>query len=349
MSRARQRGGAIARFLRGVFLLIVLAGVAVAGYCYWQYRLFSDSPLAIEQPRTLEIAQGSSFNRIVGTLREEQLTAAHPLYWRALAWEMGVMKGLHAGEYRLEPGMTPRALLAHLAKGSVLQHRFTIVEGWTFRELRAALAKHPELVAKAGAMSDAELMTAIGADGVAPEGRFLPETYQFSKGGTDLDLLKRAYAAMQTTLTTAWEAREPGLPLANENEALVLASIIEKETGVASERPQIAGVFVRRLKIGMLLQTDPTVIYGLGTSFDGNLTRAHLEADTPYNTYTRAGLPPTPIALPGKAAIEAALHPAPGDTLYFVSRGDGSHVFTSSLAEHQRAVNEFQLRRRRSN
>jgi UPF0755 protein len=257
------------------------------------------------------------------------------------------MDGLHAGEYVVAHGITPRQLLQRMAKGGVIQHAFTIVEGWTFRELRAALAKQETLAHETATLSDAELMAKIGAPGLHPEGQFLPETYKFPKGWSDTRLLERAHAALQQTLEREWAGRDEDLPLKTPAEALVLASIVEKETGRADERPRIAGVFVRRLERGMLLQTDPTVIYGLGASFDGNLTRVHLTTDSPYNTYMRPGLPPTPIALAGKAAIAAALHPAPGDEIYFVSRGDGSHEFTATLEEHSRAVARHQLRRGR--
>lgn len=329
-----------------VLLLLVAAGVAGAWF-YSDWSRFVDAPLAVEKDAPpLVVAPGTSFAGIVQQLDSRRMTAADPLYWRALAEWLGVSKSLHAGEYALVEGITPRELLLKMARGDVVQHRFTIVEGWSFRELRAALAKDEGLAHTIDAMADDALMSKLGAPGVAPEGRFLPETYAWSRGDSDFDVLQRAKQAMDKALAEAWDARAAELPLKSPDEALVLASIVEKETGVAAERPRIAGVFVRRLKIGMLLQTDPTVIYGLGPAFDGNLTREHLERDTPYNTYTRAGLPPTPIALPGRAALAAATQPAPGNELYFVARGDGSHEFTSSLAAHNAAVAKFQLRRR---
>jgi UPF0755 protein len=335
------------RLLRVLGLLLLLAGGLVAAWVYSDWSRFAEAPLAIEPDAApLVVEQGTSFAGIVEQIRARQLSGADPLYWRALAERMGVAKALHAGEYALEPGLTPRALLARLARGEVVQRRFTIVEGWTFRELRAALAKDPLLAQETTALGDPEIMAKLGAPGLAPEGRFLPETYAWSRGDSDLDVLARAKEAMDRALAAAWEARAPDLPLKSAEEALVLASIVERETGMPDERARIAGVFVRRLKLGMLLQTDPTVIYGLGSAFTGNLTRAHLEADTPYNTYTRAGLPPTPIAMPGKAALAAATQPAPGNELYFVARGDGSHEFTSTLAAHNAAVAKFQLRRR---
>jgi UPF0755 protein len=340
------------RVLRTVFVLFVLAAAGAAAFAYFAYQRFKATPLAVEpvpegaEPATVDVAPGTPFNRIVADLTARGVTRAHRWHWRALAWEMRVAQRLHAGEYALEPGMTPRTLLSRMAGGEVVQRRFTIVEGWTFRELRAALARAPRLAQTIGALSDEEVMAKLGAPGVHPEGRFLPETYAYTKGSTDLELLQRAYGAMSALLTRLWETRPADTPLGSPDQALTLASIVEKETGVASERPRIAGVFSRRLALGMLLQTDPTVIYGLGPAFDGNLTRAHLEADTPYNTYTRAGLPPTPIAMPGREALEAAVAPAPGNELYFVARGDGSHEFAATLAEHARNVAKYQLQRR---
>ena len=338
--RPRRRG-------RTFLAVLFAAGLGAALAVFLDYRDFADTALRIDDERTIEVPLGTPFNRIVRDLARDGLTDAHPLKWRALAWEMGVMDGLHAGEYVIGHGITPRRLLERMARGDVIQHSVTIVEGWTFREMRAAVAKATNLVHETAGLSDDELMTRIGATGVHPEGRFLPETYRYPKGWTDTRLYERAYLAMKSTLEREWEKRAPDLPLASPDEALVLASIVEKETGRADERARIAGVFVRRLRLGMLLQTDPTVIYGLGAAFDGNLTRAHLVTDTPYNTYTRGGLPPTPIALPGRDAIAATLDPADGDEIYFVSRGDGSHEFTATLAEHNRAVAKYQLRRGR--
>jgi len=232
--------------------------------------------------------------------------------------------------------------------GQVIRYRFTLVEGWTMRELRAALARATPLVHSIDTLDDAALMARLGRTGVHPEGRFLPETYVYVHGETDLDLLRRAADALDRALAEIWDARAPELPLRTPDEALVLASIIEKETGIAEERAQIAGVFTRRLKLGIRLQTDPTVIYGMGSAYSGRLRRADLLLDTPYNTYTRAGLPPTPIAMAGVAALQAALHPAAGDALYFVAVGDGSgrHIFSPTLAEHNRAVAAYVRRSR---
>ncbi len=332
----------------GRIALLVLTGAAVSAAWFWRdYHRFADQPLTLgPTEQVLDVPLGTPFNRIVRDLRRRGVTAAPLPYWRALAWQMRVAEGLHAGEYALEQGLTPRKLLERMASGRVIQHYFTIVEGWTIRELRAALARESALVQDSAGMGEAELMAAVGLPGVPAEGRFLPETYAYTKGQSDLDVLRRARQALDRTLADAWSSRAADLPLSSPEELLVLASIVEKETGRAEERARIAGVFVRRLRIGMRLQTDPTVIYGIGPAFDGNLTRRHLETDTPWNTYTRAGLPPTPIALPGRAALEATARPAEGRELYFVARGDGSHQFSATLAEHNAAVRRYQLRSR---
>ena len=335
------------RAILAIVALLLVAGLA-AGLWFWRdYTTFADAPLGLgAKERVLDVPLGTPFNRIVRDLRRRGLTEAPLPYWRLLAWQMGVADGLHAGEYAVDQGLTPRQVLARRASGEVIQHRVTIIEGSTFRENRAVLAREDALEQRAAAMSDADLMAAIGAPGVHPEGRFLPETYAYTKGMQDLEVLRRAYGAMQKALAEAWASRVPDLPLDTPDEMLVLASIVEKETGRADERERIAGVFTRRLKIGMRLQTDPTVIYGVGPTFDGNLTRVHLTTDTPYNTYTRGGLPPTPIAAPGRAALRAVAKPAEGEALYFVARGDGSHEFSATLAQHNAAVARWQLRRR---
>ena len=330
-----------------LLLLLIVIGVAAAGWkAYEHYQQFLNTPLATGNAEpTLTVESGDSFDDILKKIRGIGLREGHDLEWQLLAFQLRVTTKLQVGEYAMGHGLTPAGLLNKLASGKVIQHRFTIVEGWNFRELRAALAADPTVVQTLEGISDEEVMQKLGAEGVHPEGRFLPETYHYTKGVDDLRLLKRSFLAMQELLNEEWPKRDPELPLDSPEEALILASIIEKETGQASERPEIAGVFVRRLKLGMLLQTDPTVIYGIGDAYNGNITRTHLRTDTPYNTYTRAGLPPTPIAMPGRAAVEAALHPADSKALYFVSRGDGSHVFSATLAEHNRAVRRYQLRR----
>jgi UPF0755 protein len=246
-----------------------------------------------------------------------------------------------AGEYRLEAGMRPREVLAKLASGQVVQYRFTVVEGWTFKQLVDALAANPVLVHELDPAAPDSLDSVAASLGMAhPEGWFLPETYQFTRGDSDRDILGRAHAAMERVLEDAWNSRGDDLPIDSPYELLILASIIEKETSLDEERPQVAGVFARRLKKGMKLQTDPTVIYGMGDSFDGDIRRRDLQTDTAYNTYTRRGLPPTPIAMPGRESLMAAAMPAPGDTLYFVANGNGGHTFSVTLEDHQRAVKE---------
>ena len=343
---------ATTRRWRGLWLLFVftaLAAGAAAVWLYDHYTGFADAPLAgLESGATVRVERGDSFRRVLSRLREAGVREGHDLEWQALARQLGTDARVQVGEYALEPGVTPRVLLQNMRDGRVLSYRFTIVEGWNMRELRAALSRATPLVQTIGELDDAALMEALGQAGVHPEGRFLPETYIYTRGDTDLDVLRRANAALERTLQAAWDARAPGLPLADAQQALVLASIIEKETGIAEERPRIGGVFVRRLKSGMRLQTDPTVIYGMGSSYSGNIRRADLLADTPYNTYTRDGLPPTPIAMAGAAAIRAATRPAEGDELYFVAVGDGSgrHVFSRTLEQHNAAVREYVRRYR---
>lgn len=334
------------RTLAGLFLLSLILACAAGWFAYHDYRRFAATPIELgASESTIEVKRGDSFDHVLRRLRRSGIREGHDLYWKALAWELGVVTRLQVGEYALGHGLTPARLLQKLEDGSVIQQKFTIVEGWNFRELRLALAREPALEQTLTGLPDAEVMRRLGAGAEHPEGRFLPETYHYTRGATDFELLKRTYTAMQNTLAAAWQARDADLPLKTPYEALILASIVEKETAVPAERAKIAGVFARRLRLGMRLQTDPTVIYGLGTAFDGNLTRKHLDDATPYNTYAIAGLPPTPIALPGRDAIEAAVHPAPGEALYFVARGDGSHEFTASLAEHNRAVARYQLGR----
>jgi UPF0755 protein len=345
MNRHAARGGALLRAL----LALLLVAIAVAAWTWIDYQRFTQAQLPIAQDgATIDVPRGSSYPLIVAELRRLDI-AGHGfrdgLYWRALGRELGVAGRLHAGEYALPQGITPRALLHKMAAGEVVQHRFTIVDGWTFRQLRLALANEAGLQQTLPGSSDEDIARRIGIADGRPEGWFLPETYSFVKGESDFDVLKRAHVEMQKALERLWSARSADVKLETPYEALILASIVERETAQPNERAQIAGVFVRRLKLGMRLQTDPTVIYGMGESYAGNIRRSDLEADTPYNTYARDGLPPTPIALPGAVALEAALHPAPGDALYFVARGDGSHEFSPTLEAHNRAVQKFQLHR----
>lgn len=331
-----------------IVLLLLAALAAAAGALAWRhYDAFSNRPIAaLQAGDSMQVARGDSLAAVLAKLRNAGVDEGYDTEWKLLARQLDAAGRIKAGEYALEPGMTPRELLVRMRDGRVIQYRFTIVEGWNIRQLRAALAAATPLLHKIGELDDAALMAALGQPGVHPEGRFLPETYLYQRGDSDLDVLRRAATAMQKALAETWAARAPGLPLRSPDEALILASIVEKETGKASERPQIAGVFMRRLKLGMLLQTDPTVIYGIGSAYDGNIRKRDLLTDTPYNTYTRAGLPPTPIAMPGREALKAVAAPADGNALFFVSRNDGSHVFSATYGEHDAAVNEYQRKRR---
>ena len=339
MSNRKRRSGA-----RAALAIVLLAIVAAAAWLYHDYRSFAASALS---PRaavtTIDVPVGTSLAGVVRALDQAGVATGNPWYWRALGRELGVAGRLHAGEYALTPGLTPTELLRKMAAGDVVQHRFTIVEGWTFRQLRVALAADAGLQQTLAAVDDKEVMSRVGAPGAPPEGWFLPETYSYVKGTSDLELLRRAHEAMQKLVDALWSEHPGDFPLDSPYQLLTLASIVEKETAQVAERPQIAAVFLHRLRIGMRLQTDPAVIYGLGAQYDGRIHRRDLDADTPYNTYTRAGLPPTPIALPGKAALTAVIHPAPTDALYFVARGDGTHEFSPTLEAHNQAVARYQL------
>lgn len=334
-------GNAVVRSLAIVIALAIVAAMAWAGISYLH---FTRTPLRVRTTgQTLEIARGEGFGGIVAQLRRDKLSDAQPLLWRALAWRLGVANRLHAGEYALAPGMTPTVLLENMAAGRVLHHRVTLVDGWTFAQVRQALLKAPKLAHDIAKSSDAEVMAKLGAAGQSPEGEFMPDTYDYVLGMSDLDVLARARKAMQTFLAAQWAQRDTTIWPRQPYQALVLASLVEKETAVPAERPEIAGVFERRLKIGMKLETDPSVIYGMGAAYTGKIHKTDLQTDTPYNTYRRYGLPPTPIALPGRAAIHAVLHPAQGDALYFVAKGDGTHVFSATLAEQNAAVQKYIL------
>ncbi|QHQ27359.1 endolytic transglycosylase MltG [Xanthomonas albilineans] len=345
VTRAK-RGGLM--LVAAVLALALL--LAAAGAWWWQsYRAFTDRPLQAVQP-SVEVARGASFNSVLRRLRDAGVNQGSDLQWQVLARELGVAGKLRFGEYALQPPLSPRALLLRMRKGQVIQYRFTIVEGWNLRQLRVALNAATPLRHITADLGDNDLMSKLAQPGQAAEGRFLPETYLYQRGDSDLDLLRRAHKAMDKALADAWDSRATDLLLSSPEQTLILASIVEKETALAAERPQIAGVFVRRLQLGMKLQTDPSVIYGIGSTYDGNIRKRDLETDTPYNTYTRTGLPPTPIAMPGREALRAATHPAPGDSLYFVAIGDGSgaHAFSSSYAEHNAAVARYLQRLRQT-
>jgi len=321
---------------------LLIALVAWTAFVRWL-----DQPLALDAPVLVELPQGGNLTHFLDDLHASGLLE-HPHWLRAQARIDGVADKVRAGEYRLEPGVTPRLLLEMLVAGRVVVYAVTLVEGMTVGQVLVRLQEQPKLeTALRGAKAESLFgKLGVDTDWSSAEGAFFPDTYQYSRGMSDADILLASHRALREVLAEEWAGRDAGLPYRTPYEALIMASLVEKETGVAEERQQIAGVFVRRLQQGMLLQTDPAVIYGLGESFDGNLTREHLRTPGPYNTYVNAGLPPSPIALPGRAAIHAALHPAPGSTLYFVARGDGSHEFSESLEEHNRAVRKYQLQRR---
>lgn len=325
------------KLIKRLFVLAVLAALMLAGGLAW----YGNQPLRIEPvPKTFNVMPGTHLRSLSVMLESEGVIGNAPMFW-LLGRVLG--KGaLKAGVYTLDKPLTPLALYGMIERGEVSQAVVQFIEGWNWREVRAALAAQPLLKHDSAGMSDAELLQAIGAEESHPEGLLFPDTYSFAPHSSDLNVLRHAYRLQQEKLMAAWEARAPGLPYRTPYDALIMASIVEKETGAAFERPQIAGVFMNRLRLGMRLQTDPTVIYGLGERFDGRLRRVDLQTDTPYNTYTRAGLPPTPIAIPSEAAIQAALNPAKTDALYFVSRNDGTHVFSSNLDAHNRAVNRYQ-------
>lgn len=326
------------RVMRRIFtLLILLVLIATAGLGYYAYR-----PLPLPAtPFEFELKQGSSLKSSAREMQQAGLLEQDwPFVW--LARLMGKSAQLKAGNYALEHPVSPLELLRIISKGEVRQSQISVIEGWTFKQLRAALDANPYIAHDTISLSDAEILQRIGATENHPEGLFFPDTYHFAAGSSDLAIFKRAYHTMQQRLQEAWAARGADLPLQTPYQALILASIVEKETGTASDRNMIAGVFVNRLRKGMLLQTDPAVIYGLGDKFDGNLRKRDLLTDNPYNTYKRRGLTPTPIALPGMAALQATLHPAQTDALYFVARGDGSSQFSGTLEQHNRAVNRYQ-------
>lgn len=322
--------------------MLIVASFA-AGWILLDLQAFLNRPLVQDGQSTLyEVRPGTGLITVARDLRRMGLLE-HPRYLVWYARWRGSADHIKTGEYLIEASMTPAALLDRMERGDVMRYSLTIPEGWSFEQMLAAVRAHEKIRHTLDTGNGAAVMERLGHPGESPEGRFFPDTYLFPAGTTDLALLQYAYQAMERRLEQEWRDRAPGLPLETPYQALILASIIEKETGSADERARIAGVFIRRLQKNMRLQTDPTVIYGLGAGFDGNLRRRDLEADTPYNTYTRAGLPPTPIALPGGAALHAALHPAPGDELYFVARGDGTHHFSASFDEHAGAVRDYQL------
>ena len=326
------------RFILNLFLTLILLAAWAAGVFYLQYQKALNAPLVAEGDGIITVKRGDTLTSLNRELVQRGVIHSDwvlPVYARLNPQAANIK----AGDYRIDANASLPSLINDITNGKVVVYNITVVEGKTFKDLRASLVQTAGIEHTLNDKTDAQIATLLGIDG-SPEGWFMPETYQFHRGSSDLELLKRMYGEMQRTLEQEWPNRAEGLPLANPYQALILASIIEKETGVASERPQIAGVFVRRLQKDMLLQTDPSVIYG-AADYHGDLTRKHLQTDTPYNTYINKGLPPTPIALPGKASIQAALHPADGDSLYFVADGKGGHTFSATYEEHQQAVARY--------
>ncbi|CAK9888224.1 MULTISPECIES: endolytic transglycosylase MltG [Pseudomonas] len=335
--------------MRRKFLVLLEIGLILAGlmlgYSAWKVKSALEQTLHVSQEQLLDVPTGTTPNRMFYRMQNDGVL--EDAFWLRLYWRFN-MAGvpLHTGEYRMTPGMSVRDLFEVWRRGDVVQYTLTLVEGWNFRQVRAALAKHEKIRKTIDGLSDAEVMDKLGHPGVFPEGRFFPDTYRFVRGMSDVEFLQQAYARLDEVLAKEWAERSSDVPYRDPYQALIMASLVEKETGVPQERGQIAGVFVRRMRIGMLLQTDPTVIYGMGERYNGKITRADLREPTPYNTYTNAGLPPTPIAMVGREAIHAALNPTPGSSLYFVARGDGSHVFSDDLDAHNSAVREYQIKRR---
>lgn len=328
------------RVVKGLLLVALLLGVTAFGaYQYWDSRL--TAPVALDEPMLYEVPRGAGYHRVIAELAEQNVIE-DPWAFRLMSrLEPDTVPQLRAGEYRITPGMTGRELVALLGSNEIVTYPLTFPEGWTFRQMRDHLANAPKLEQRATDMSGDEIMAELGREGMHPEGWFFPDTYRYHKGMSDWDILQQAYRRMVSQLEEVWAQRDDDLPFDTPYEALIMASLIERETGAPEERREIAGVFKRRLESGMRLQTDPTVIYGMGERYEGNITRADLRESTPYNTYTIDGLPPTPIAMPGRAALEAAVNPASGDTLYFVSKGDGTHHFSRTLREHNNAVNRY--------
>lgn len=328
----------VMRLLRWLLLLVLLAVTAVAAGAWWWLQ--NPLPLAADSVE-VSIAPGTS-PKVVAEKWVQAGVKTPPEFLWLFFRASGKAPQMRAGNYSIDRGITPQQLLDRMQKGESLMEVVRITEGWTFKQMREALAQAPSLKQTTKDMTDAQVMAALGLPNVPAEGRFFPDTYHYSRGASDLSVLRSAQQMLQKKLDAAWAERAKDVPLKSVDEALIMASIVEKETGVEADRTKVSGVFNNRLRIGMPLQTDPTVIYGLGAAFDGNLRKKDLQTDTPYNTYTRKGLPPTPIALPGGNSIKAALQPAPTKALYFVARGDGSSVFSDNLNDHNRAVNQYQ-------
>ncbi len=334
------------RSVRSVLLGVVLLLSAAAGFEIWNGLRSLDAPLNVAAPLRFKVGVGSRFAHVASALAAQGVVA-RPRSWVLYARLKGLDTAIKAGEYEIEPGMTPRELLGKIVSGQVVLHSLTIVDGWRVQDLLLAMRRNPDILSTLPDKA-MDLMDKLGFPGMNAEGQFLPETYRFPSGTSDVELLRQAHAALARALDSAWEGRDSSKPLRNANELLIAASIVEKESGLPDELPKIAGLYLHRLSIGMRLQADPTVIYGLGDSYDGDLHTVDLRTDGPYNTYTRTGLPPTPIALTGAAAIAATARPEKTDALYFVAsgKGDGSHIFSATLEQHNAAVAQYLARQR---
>ena len=332
--------------MRSVLLGVVLLLSAAAGFEIWKGLRSLDAPLNVAAPLRFKVGVGSRFTHVASALAAQGVVA-RPRSWVLYARWKGLDTAIKAGEYEIEPGMTPRELLGKIVSGQVVLHSLTIVDGWRVQDLLLAMRRNPDILSTLPDKA-MDLMDKLGFPGMNAEGQFLPETYRFPSGTSDVELLRQAHAALARALDAAWEGRDSSIPLRNANELLIAASIVEKESGLPDELPKIAGLYLHRLSIGMRLQADPTVIYGLGDAYDGDLHTVDLRTDGPYNTYTRTGLPPTPIALTGAAAIAATARPERTDALYFVAsgKGDGSHVFSATLEQHNAAVAQYLARQR---
>jgi len=330
--------------LKKTLALLILSAIVAVGLLLQQYQAFADKTLVLDsQERILSVESGDGFHDVLKKLRDLGVHQGTDFEWKALAKQLKVASHMQVGDYAITSGLSPRKILERLENGDIIQRKFTLIDGWNFRDLRKALKNTAHIKHLTDEMSDAELMEKLGAGGIHPEGRFLPETYLYSRGTSDLDLLLRAYDGMRKALDEAWEKRQDGLPITSPDELLTLASLVEKETAAAEERPMIAGVFIRRLNANWRLETDPTVIYAIGSAYDGDIRKKDLQSDNPYNTYTHYGLPPTPIAMPGKPALEAAAKPSDGESMFFMARGDGTgrHFFSKTLDEHNAAYRQY--------
>jgi UPF0755 protein len=328
------------RIFLALLAVLALGAISAAGaYSYWQSRL--SAPLALEEPKLYQVPSGAGFHRVIAELAEDGIIADAWAFCLLPRLAPHKLPRLRAGEYQLQPGMTGHDMLELLASNDVVTYQLTVPEGWTFHQMRELLRSVPKLDSRTADMSGDEVMALLDREGEHPEGWFFPDTYRYHLGMSDVDILQQSLEKMERVIDEVWAERSDDLPIDTPYDALIMASLIERETGAPEERREIAGVFKRRLERGMRLQTDPTVIYGMGERYDGSIGYADLREATPYNTYVIDGMPPTPIALPGRASLEAAVDPLPGETLYFVAKGDGTHHFSRTLREHNNAVNRY--------